>query len=213
MKTFLTAALIVFGIALATTIGRAQAVASTAPTAPAADGPAYGSSGALLRPGDYREWVFLTSGLGVNYGPATAAASTQPKDFKTVFVNRESYRQFLQSGVWPEKTIFMLEGRQAMEDPAIAEGGRKQGPVQFLEAAVKDSARFPGLTWAYFSFDSPQGLTASANRLPDSANCYACHRTNTAVEQTFVQFYPTLFDVARQKGTIKPGYDAGRRIQ
>jgi hypothetical protein len=26
------------------------------------------------------------------------------------------------------------------------------------------------------------------------------------VERTFVQFYPTLLEVARQKGTLKPGF-------
>ena len=29
---------------------------------------------------------------------------------------------------------------------------------------------------------------------------------HTAVERTFVQFYPTLLEVARQKGTVKPGF-------
>jgi hypothetical protein len=26
------------------------------------------------------------------------------------------------------------------------------------------------------------------------------------VDTTFVQFYPTLLDIARQKGTLSPGY-------
>src|SRR5947209_5496918 len=30
------------------------------------------------------------------------------------------------------------------------------------------------------------------------AACYACHRNNTAVDNTFVQFYPTLFEVAKR---------------
>ena len=45
------------------------------------------------------------------------------------------------------------------------------------------------------------------------ASCYACHATHTAVENTFVQFYPTLFEVAREKGTIKPTYDPNRKVQ
>jgi hypothetical protein len=35
------------------------------------DGPRY-SGTALVRPTDYREWVFLSSGLGMTYEPPTA---------------------------------------------------------------------------------------------------------------------------------------------
>jgi acyl carrier protein phosphodiesterase len=38
------------------------------------------------------------------------------------------------------------------------------------------------------------------------AACVECHTNNTAVERTFVQFYPTLLEVARAKGTVKPGF-------
>ena len=34
------------------------------------------------------------------------------------------------------------------------------------------------------------------------APCVECHTKNTAVERTFVQFYPTLLEVARSKGTL-----------
>jgi hypothetical protein len=34
--------------------------------------------------------------------------------------------------------------------------------------------------------------------LPFTASCYNCHAINTAVENTFVQFYPTLFEVAKK---------------
>jgi hypothetical protein len=33
-----------------------------------------------------------------------------------------------------------------------------------------------------------------------------CHTQHTAVERTFVQFYPTLLEVARRKGTLKPAF-------
>jgi aspartate oxidase len=44
----------------------------------------------------------------------------------------------------------------------------------------------------------------SGNRV---AACIACHTEHTAVERTFVQFYPTLLDVAREKGTLKTGFE------
>ena len=43
--------------------------------------------------------------------------------------------------------------------------------------------------------------------VPATADCYTCHGTNTAVEHTFVQFYPTLLEVAKQKGTRSAAVD------
>jgi hypothetical protein len=38
------------------------------------------------------------------------------------------------------------------------------------------------------------------------ASCVQCHSEHGAVERTFVQFYPHLLEVAREKGTLKSGY-------
>jgi len=74
----------------------------------AGDGPQYTSDGQLRFPKDYREWVFLSSGLGMTYGPAAAGARDDPR-FDNVFVNRSAYKSFLASGRWPDKTVFILE--------------------------------------------------------------------------------------------------------
>lgn len=169
------------------------------------DAPRYTGDGALERPADYREWVHVTSGIGMTYGPAAAAAGRRP-NFDNVFVNRASYRHFMDTGRWPEQTMFVLEIRSAEEHVSINNGGRTQGALRAIEAAVKDSTRFPPSGWAYFSFGDAPDLAVSARPLPATASCYACHRDNTAVEQTFVQFYPTLFEVAKRFGTVKPTY-------
>jgi hypothetical protein len=36
--------------------------------------------------------------------------------------------------------------------------------------------------------------------------CYSCHEQHAAVDTTFVQFYPTLLEIAKKKGTLAPGY-------
>jgi hypothetical protein len=74
-----------------------------------------------------------------------------------------------------------------------------------VEANVKD-ARLPN-SWAWFRFGGTQdGLKDSAAALPVSAGCLECHSKNGAVENTFVQFYPTLIEVARRFGSLKPGF-------
>jgi len=186
------------------------ALAAQAP-APAADAPQFTAAGQLVRPLDYRGWVFLTSGLGMTYGPAAPAAGRPPM-FDNVFVTRAAYREFLRSGTWPDKTMFVLEIRRSEEHASINNGGRTQGAIAAMEAAVKDVTRFPDGGWGYYSFDGPNGTRLdSANALPSTAACYACHRNNTAVENTFVQFYPELMDVARKMGTVKPTYDPNRK--
>jgi Cytochrome P460 len=177
-----------------------------------ANGPAYSPSGELLRPQNYREWVFLTSGLGMTYGPAAEGQSARAPLFDNVFVNRSSYEAFVKEGRWPDKTMFILEGRRSLENVSINNGGRTQGDRAFIEAAVKDVQRFKETGgWAYFSFDSPSGLVNSVKPLPTTAPCYACHANNTAVENTFVQFYPELFEIAKQKGTVKTTYDPNKK--
>ena len=68
-----------------------------------------------------------------------------------------------------------------------------------LSAEVKDSTRFKD-KWEYFAF--PESGEA-AQALPRSAGCFQCHLQNAAVENTFVQFYPTPLPIARAKGTLK----------
>lgn len=201
MMRLLLGAAAIFGGVLASVLP----LAGQAPAAAA--GPAFSPSGQLARPADYREWVFLSSGLGMTYGPAQPA-SDRPPLFDNVFVTRDAYRAFLRTGRWPEQTMFVLEIRRAEANVSINNGGRTQGAVAALEVAVKDTRRFPNGGWAYFDFTGRNGaLNDSAPPLPATASCYTCHAANTAVENTFVQFYPELFDVAKRLGTVKPTFD------
>jgi hypothetical protein len=154
----------------------------------------------LALPADFREWVFLSAGLGMTYGP-NAPAPGQPQAFTNVYVNPRSYRAFMRSGTWPDRTMFILEIRGSASEGSINRAGHFQTNLRAVEVNLKD-ARLPG-GWGFFNFGA---ATAPVAPLPQTASCYQCHRDNTAVEQTFVQFYPTLMDVARRHGTIKKSY-------
>ena len=157
----------------------------------------------LVRPVDYREWVYVSSGLGMEYNPIPGTNRDAPS-FGNVFVNPASYREFMKTGKWPDKTTFVLEFRASRSEGSINKGGRFQSELVGLEAEVKDS-KFPD-GWAFFNFGSGSALTDSAEPLPVDRGCVDCHTKNTAVERTFVQFYPTLLDVARRMKTVKPGF-------
>jgi YHS domain-containing protein len=165
---------------------------------PETDGPQFTADGQLVRPNDYREWVYLSSGLGMVYGPAAEGASDAAPRFDNVFVNPAAYKNFMATGKWPDKTIFVLEVRASGSKASINNGGRFQSSLVAIEAEVKDEKRFPG-KWAFFGFGMS---TSPARMLPTTAQCYSCHSTNGAVDNTFVQFYPTLLEVARSKGTL-----------
>ena len=170
--------------------------------------PRYTDDGQLRMPDRYREWVFLTSGLGMTYGPNAPEAGTPPM-FDNVFVEPAAYRHFLDTGKWPDPTMFVLEIRTSESHASINKGGHFQTDVVAVEAAVKDSRHPSALgPWSYYSFDeAEQPPAAQAKALPTSAACYACHAKNTALDNTFVQFYPELYDVALRKGTLNPNFE------
>jgi hypothetical protein len=93
-----------------------------------------------------------------------------------------------------------LEIRASTAVNAVKNGnnGYFQGEILGIEAEVKDEKRFPG-KWGFFGF----GKASTAQEIPATASCYACHLKNAAVENTFVQFYPVLRDIAKEKGTLK----------
>jgi Cytochrome P460 len=171
-------------------------VAHAAPAAPA-----YTANGDMLPIANYREWVYLTTGIDMSYNPKAMAMDHSM--FDNVFVNPEAYRSFLATGTWPDKTVLILEGRVARSRGSINTHGQFQSEeLMGFEVHVKDEARFPG-KWAFFDFDSP---TKSGTLIPEKAPCYTCHAQHAAVDTTFVQFYPTLLPIAREKHTLSAEY-------
>jgi hypothetical protein len=198
---------VLFALSAATSLPLLVHFASPAKAAGAST-PAYAANGDLLPVGNYREWTYVTSGVEMSY---TAKPADMPM-FDNVFVSPEAYRSFLATGTWPDKTILVLEVREAKSKGSINQSGHFQGTqLMGLEVHVKDEARFPG-KWAFFDFDSPE---KAGTLIPEGAPCYSCHAAHAAVDTTFVQFYPTLLPVAENKKTLSESYqkDAAAKAQ
>jgi hypothetical protein len=161
-------------------------------------GPQFTADGKLVRPEGYRRWVYVSSGLGMSY---TQRADDNMQMFTNVFVNPSSYDYFLAHGTWPDKTIFVLELYGSTSQGSINKHGNYQKDFMGLDVEVKDEKRFAD-KWAYFGFNS--GEKAASADTPSKNVCWQCHDANAAVEHSFVQFYPELLKVAKEKGTIKP---------
>jgi len=159
------------------------------------------SGGKLVRPADYRKWVFLSSGYGMSYAQ-NASDDPDHQMFTNVFVPPADYDYFLAHGTWPDKTIFVLEIYGSQSKGSINQRGHFQTGFMGLDVEVKDASRFPD-KWAYFTFNGTEN--ASEAMSPARNDCWKCHDQNAAVEHTFVQFYPALLNLAKEKKTIKAG--------
>jgi hypothetical protein len=121
--------------------------------------------------------------------------------FDNVFAEPSAYRAFRETGTWPDGTVLVMEVRGASDKGSINKSGHFQtADLMGMEVHVRD-AKFPG-GWAFFAFDNDD----AASPLPQAASCYSCHREHAAVDTTFVQFYPTLLGLAREKHTLSASY-------
>lgn len=169
---------------------------STAPDPEPAAAAQYTAAGALILPADYRDWVFLTSGVNMNYSDEPTGMDHEMVD--NVFVDPVSWKQFKATGRWPDGTVMVKEPRIGSSKGSINKSGIFQTEQRFdLEIHVRDSTRFKG-GWGFFVNvgDKPARL------IPASASCYSCHGAHGAVDSTFVQFYPTAKPIAVKAGTF-----------
>ena len=177
-------------------------VASSASTEKPLQAPLYSADGRLSLPENYREWVYLSTGFDMSYSPTSTPGHHM---FDNVFVEPSAYKAFVATGTWPDKTVLVLELRGAKDKGSINKNGNYQDTeVMGREVHVKDTARFPESGWAFFGFETG----TSAKMIPRTAACYSCHAEHAAVDNTFVQFYPTLLPIATAKGTLSAAYKA-----
>jgi hypothetical protein len=170
--------------------------------------PRYGTDDTLVLPADYREWVFLSSGLDMSYTegqsvqapPGGGGLSTGAHSlFDNVFVDPAAWSAFKNTGHWPDKTVFIMENREAGSKGSINKHGQFQTEnLMGLEFHVRDEARFKG-GWGFFASDGKK----AAALLPTSAACYSCHLAHGTVDTTFTQFYPTAKPIAVKAGTYR----------
>jgi hypothetical protein len=187
-----------FRVVLALTALCAVVAQNAAPTGSPATPLAY-DNGSMVLPKDYRQWVFLSAGINMTYGPS--AGNPDNPRFENVFVNPAAYAAFQKTGSWPEGTALVLEIRNSASKVSINKDGRVQTDVSAIEVHVKDSKAKnagPG-GWAFYGFEKSSD---HGKAFETDSNCFTCHQQNGAVDTTFVQFYPTLIDVAKQRGTF-----------
>jgi len=94
---------------------------------PSLDGmavPTYTADGDLVRPEDYRTWVFVGASLGLSYSEG-ADEREGPGAFTNVYIQPEAYRYFMETGKFPEGTMLPMEiyrpgSRESITRPATS---------------------------------------------------------------------------------------------
>lgn len=142
----------------------------------------------LLLPKGYRQWVFVGSSLGLEYGASTSVF------FKHVYIDPVAFGEYSKTGTFPEGTVMILEllSKEDKNEPNLT--GTIEGEFELLEASVKDSTRFPEDRWAYYSFGNPAKPREKATPFPSSSpnSCWKCHDDKADADHVFMQFYPVL---------------------
>lgn len=152
-------------------------------------GAEYNAEGALIRPEDHREWVFI--GAPVTPNDMNNGKAAFP-EFHNVYIDPMSFAEYKKTGAFPNGTVILKElvsvGGKAMPSGK----GYFQGEFVSLEAMVKDTKRFeeePG-GWAFFRFgEAPHYNRAGARMKTES--CNSCH-TGAEEDYVFTDTYPVL---------------------
>lgn len=167
--------------------------------------PEYDQDGRLLRPIGYEKWVVAGTSIGLSYSDGQRQDPANPGTFHSVYLQPEAFEHYVQTGEFPEQTIFVVTNnpsRPAAVQGSISRSGFVAAPTAGLEVSVKDSKRYSE-GWAYFMFhDQPQAAVPSARTaekaLPQQ-DCFDCHAEHGAVDNVFTQYYSVLTEARARR--------------
>lgn len=140
----------------------------------------------LLLPSNYRNWVVLA--------PTAAGLPTQTHKnvASKLYVEPASYEQFAKTGLWPNKTVIVME---LLTGKAATKG---ECGVMGLEAAVKDETGFPD-PWSYY------GIVYSHEKAEPKMAQVGCVDCENPMDAVLTMAFPTLRAVINAKpGHVTP---------
>lgn len=208
---FITATLALFaGLALYADDNVASKKQQTELTATRMQEPSYDKDGRLLRPSGYEKWVVVGTSIGLGYSDGDKPDPSNPGTFHNVYLQPEAFDQYVQTGEFPEQTVFIVtnnKSRPANTKGSVSRKGFVATASSGLEVAVKDTKRFPD-GWAYFMFhDAPNQAkpeTVQGERAFDRKECFDCHAEHGADDNVFVQYYSVLTEAREKQLNVEP---------
>jgi len=147
--------------------------------------------GDLVRPTDYRSWIYV--GTPVTPNDLNGGAAPFP-EFHAVYIDPVSYDIYKKTGKFRDGTILTKELISVGSKAAVSGNGYFMGDFIGLEATIKSSKHFPDEpgNWAYFSFTNDDGPLEKVASPINKVTCNACHKVSAADDFVFTQYYPVL---------------------
>ena len=109
------------------------------PAAGDSNAPQYTADGKLIFPANYREWIYLTTGMDMDYNPELQTMDHSM--FDNIFVNPEAYKAFVATGNLARQDNLVLEGRMAANKGSINQKGHYQtNDIMARSIHIKDAA-------------------------------------------------------------------------
>lgn len=152
-------------------------------------GAQYNAAGALIRPEDHREWVFI--GAPVTPNDMNNGKAAFP-EFHNVYIDPMSFAEYKKTGLFPNGTVILKELVSVGGKEMPSGNGYFQGDFVSLEAMVKDTKRFeeePG-GWAFFRFGEAPHYNPTGARMK-TESCNSCH-SGAEEDYVFTDTYPVL---------------------
>lgn len=172
------------------TLGVAAAAVVLTGAGASEPGAVFNNKGELIRPKDYREWVFV--GTSVTPHDMNGGNAAFP-EFHIVYMDRASYKAYQKTGVFPEGTTLVKELVSIGAKKAVSGNGYFMGDYNAVVVAVKSAKHFPNEpgNWAYFGFGDHPNLAETAAAQP-TASCNACHQASANEDWVFTDYWPVL---------------------
>jgi hypothetical protein len=172
--------------------------------------PEYTTSGDLILPKNWREWVYVGSPLtpiALNGGKACPEEPTSSSsgpctgfpEYHNVYIEPGSYEIYKRTNEFPEGTIMFKELQLTLpgQNP---DGSRTEpsgrgyfpGPFNGADVTVKDTKRYADTNgWGYYNFNhhEPKAPTSKVKALQE---CAYCHIASAKKDDVWTQFYPLL---------------------
>src|SRR6185312_7008240 len=169
------------------------------------DLPQYTTSGELVLPKNYRNWVYVGSPLTPN---ALNDGQAHFPEYHNVYIEPGSYAIYKKTGVFPEQTMFYKELQLTLKPEENSDGSRTEpsgrgyfpGALAGAEVSIKDSKRFAASGgWGYFEFGHSEPKLAST-AVRAKQECAFCHIKSAKRDLVWTQFYRILDEVPIPQG-------------
>jgi len=158
--------------------------------------PQYTSSGDLILPKNFHEWVYVGSPLTPN---ALNGGQAGFPEFHNVYIEPCAYQKYRKTHVFPEGTILFKELQLTLKG-TYPDGSRQEpsgrgyfpGPWNGADVTVKDTKRYATTGgWGYYNFHHSEPKAPTAQVKPQ-AECAFCHMASAKKDEVWTQFYPLL---------------------